>query len=139
MGVVVLDSSVAMKWFFDEAGSDAAAALLSSSDSLHAPELLLLECDAVVCVEVRRGNLTRAKAREIRATLRGAGVALHPLGELLDAGVEASIATGKALYDCVYLVLAEALDATLITADRRFVDSLDRGPFRGRVSLLGRA
>jgi predicted nucleic acid-binding protein len=133
---LVVDSSVAIKWYFDEPGSDRAAEILGAGWALHAPELLLLECDAVLCTEVRRGNLAAGTMQGVRAELRRSGLQFHPVADLLDAGVLASIAAGKALYDCVYLALAQTLDATLVTADARFAAGLTGTRLGSRIRLL---
>ncbi|MEZ6233761.1 MAG: type II toxin-antitoxin system VapC family toxin [Phycisphaerales bacterium] len=134
--VVVVDASVAIKWYFDEPGSREATAVLKSSDSLHAPELMLLECDAILCTEFRRGNLKENRLAEIRQELRAAGVTVIPLEDVLDLGVATSLATRKPLYDCIYLALAELLDGTFLTADKRFGAGLERTPLAGRIRLL---
>jgi predicted nucleic acid-binding protein len=136
MEPVVLDSSVAVKWYFEEPGSEAAAKILASGLILHAPELLLLEFDSVVSSEVRKRRISIARMREIRRELRATGLHLFALSDLLDGAVEASLATGKALYDCVYLALAEALVAMLVTAVRRFAAGLSGIRLGDRVHLL---
>ena len=40
---VVVDASVAVKWYLTEVGSDSAFALLADAKSLHAPQLLEIE------------------------------------------------------------------------------------------------
>ena len=37
-------------------------------------------------------------------------------------------ATGRGIYDCLYLVLAKFLGIEMVTADRRFYDALADGP-----------
>lgn len=90
----------------------------------------------MVCVEVRRAIIARDKAQQVRAALRRTPLTLHPMTDLLDAGVEASLATGKALYDCLSLALATSLNARFITADRRFAAGLGNTPLARRVSVL---
>ena len=40
---------------------------------------------------------------------------------------------GLPVYDCIYLALAERLDRTLITADKRFLNALDASRHESRA------
>ncbi len=61
---LVLDASVAAKFFFDEDGSDRAEALLTSGAVVAAPDLLFLEIASVGAKQVRRGLCSPELARE---------------------------------------------------------------------------
>lgn len=129
MTPLVVDSSVAVKWFFDEPHSDAALDALDDRFELHSPELMLLEVDNVVCKRVRRREVSQRIGREIRAALREFPVRTLPIGPLLEPGFEIALATGASLYDCLFVALAAMLDARLVTADRRFRDSMSQAKF----------
>ena len=47
----------------------------------------------------------------------------YELRELAAASLPRAVATGLSAYDACYLVLAEALDAVLVTADRRLAEA----------------
>jgi predicted nucleic acid-binding protein len=137
MEPIVLDSSEVLKWYLEEPGAEEALAFQANDSlTLHAPDLVLVEVDSVLCAMVRQRALTARLVEAMRTSVRGAGLTLHGFRSLLDPAVEASRATNKALYDCLYLALAERLDATLITADRSFAAGLERTPLGGRVRLL---
>lgn len=120
MTPLVVDSSVVVKWFFDEAHSEAALAALDDRYDLHSPELMPLEVDNVVCKRMRRRQISESIARELRSALREFPVQVHPIEPLMDPAFEIALSSGASLYDCVFLALAAILDAKMATADRRF-------------------
>lgn len=137
MEPVVLDCSVVLKWYLDEPGAVEALAFQRDERlSLHAPDVLLLEFDSAICSNVRHRTLDAPMAPVIRSSVRASGLGFFGFEPLLDVAVEISMKTRKGLYDCLYLALAERLDATLVTADRRFAAGLERTSLGGRVRLL---
>lgn len=57
MKIFVVDSSVAIKWYFPEIHNDAAGRLLNPAYHLHVPHLFLLEIINTVCKKRRRGDI----------------------------------------------------------------------------------
>jgi predicted nucleic acid-binding protein len=81
---VVVDASVAIKWFVPEPLSSAAERLLVGVDALLAPDFLLVEFGNIVCKEVRLGALARGDGNAALAALRSGPVGLvdtTPLAE----------------------------------------------------------
>ncbi|MCA9288543.1 MAG: type II toxin-antitoxin system VapC family toxin [Phycisphaerales bacterium] len=137
MEPVVLDTSVALKWYLEEAGSEEALALHSTASlALHAPDFLLLEFDSIMCARCRQKRVTEPLVERSRVAVRRSGVLFHPFESLLDPAVALALGTRKAVYDCMFLALAERLDAVLVTADKRFGAGLERTPLGGRIRLL---
>ena len=56
--MIVVDASVAVKWFVQEAGRDAATMLLRSGEEFLAPDLVILETLNVSTRKQRSGLLT---------------------------------------------------------------------------------
>lgn len=139
MNLLVVDASVAAKWFFQEAHSRDAACVLNDRNELHAPDLLLMEMDSVIGKRVRRKQITVAEGRKIRGALRRFPIQTHASPPLLDAAFELSIQADRSVYDCVYLALALLLKGRMITADRRLFDGLTRGPLAESVVWVGEA
>ena len=54
---------------------------------------------------------------------------MHPVRPLLEPAYEIALATGRTLYDSVYLALSTALGCKLVTADRRLFNALQASPF----------
>ncbi len=124
MSVFVVDASVAAKWFFDEPLSDDATRLLDASHILHVPDFFLLEIDSVLCKKMRRGEISRGEAQEVRSSIAIFPLQKHPFQLLMDAAFELAAQTRCSPYDCVYLILAIILGAQMVTADRRFYERI---------------
>lgn len=138
--MIVVDASVAAKWFLPEAGSQTALALHDSPEQLFAPDLIRMEVAAAITRRVRaeKEPLLPDEAIE-RCTewfrlLDQAVLSLIPERELIDEAVRLAVEVRHPLQDCLYLVAALRFDAPLITADPTFVRRASaRHP---RVSLL---
>jgi predicted nucleic acid-binding protein len=118
---VVIDTSVAFKWFDRaEYGADAAVELLREhkrdETALIAPAHLPLE--VVNAIVSRRTPMSDAEAA-IRF-LAAADLLIAPVDDilLLDS-LRIAHKEHLALYDAVFIALAARLDAELVTADRR--------------------
>ena len=118
---VVVDDSVAIKWFVEEPGSDASQVLLQlfgEQDALVAPGLLWLEVVAVLGKRARTGRVTPEYPRVALQLLRRIPIRIVPDAELLDHAVLLSEVVRHPVYDCLYLALACRLDANLATFDK---------------------
>lgn len=69
--MIVLDASVAVKAYLEEAGSDEATAVLACDQKLLAPELIGVEVCAAICRRVRRGSWRQPK--RVSAASTGSG------------------------------------------------------------------
>ncbi|MGB4441367.1 MAG: type II toxin-antitoxin system VapC family toxin [Coriobacteriia bacterium] len=118
---VVIDSSVAFKWFDgSESGADVSLELLRQHKrddvALLAPAHMPLE---VLNVFASR-RMTHDEMERAVGFIADADLLIAPVDEaLLVAAVRIAEAEHLALYDAVFIALAAALDAELVTADRR--------------------
>lgn len=115
---IVVDASVALKWVLDEAGSEAAGALLA--EDLIAPELWLLEAANALWRRGQRGELSSDAVRERLAVLRQAPISSTRIEEDLVVAADLAIRLRHPVYDCLYLALAIRERTWVVTADRRF-------------------
>jgi predicted nucleic acid-binding protein len=125
---VVVDASIAIKWYVPEIHSEAAAKLLSSRYELIAPDLLLPEAANVIWKKTARRELTEKEGRAALAELLAVGIELFPSSRYVEAALILANATGTTVYDSLYLAVAVSTRAQLVTADRRFLDAQLRGP-----------
>jgi predicted nucleic acid-binding protein len=116
---LVIDASVACKWYLDEPLSDAARALADGDDLFAAPELVLTEVGNVLWRRLRAGDIGLRQAREAARHLPIMFAALTPANELLPRALDLAADLDHPVYDCMYLATAERCDAPLVTADDR--------------------
>jgi predicted nucleic acid-binding protein len=133
---VVVDSSVALKWFVPEALSEVAARLLDAPYELAAPDLLVPEFGNVLWKKMRRSEVRRDEALEILAGLRQVPIATVSSADLVEPALEIAAAHGRTVYDALYVALAVEMDCALITADDRLVNSFAEGPLAPHVKAL---
>lgn len=120
---LVVDSSVAVKWYLPEGGSDRATLLLQSGLRLVAPDLLIPEVGNVLWK--RRREIPIAEIEAISVALTTAcPAALYPSSALLQGALSVALAYDRSVYDSLYLSLAVGEDCPLVTADERFSKAL---------------
>ncbi len=114
---MVIDASVAVKWFLDEAGSREARTLLEDGRPLIAPSCLFLEVTHVIWGAVRRGRTTPDALRDVPGLLSRIFPEPVPDLSVLADAAELMRRHDHPVYDCVYLALAARSAAPLVTAD----------------------
>lgn len=116
--MIVVDTSVAVKWFISEEDAPDALALLSRA--IVAPDLLQAELGHVLTKKVQRGEMVDEHARGSFSDLR-ALLSLLPAPPFAQAAFELSMELRHSIYDCYFLALAIDRGLMLVTADHRFV------------------
>ncbi len=120
----VVDASVAIKWFLEEDHSREALSLLASGNTLSAPELILSECGNILWKRTLRGELTDDRALEILDTLQDSPLIVKPTAPLLTTAFAIASRYQRSVYDSLYLALAVAMEAPLVTADLRLFNAI---------------
>jgi predicted nucleic acid-binding protein len=130
VSLVVLDASAAVEVLLH--GSDGADVRRRiAGHELHAPYLVELEVAEALRKAVRRGRLSPDRGRDALDDLGELAIVPYPLGELRERVWE--LGANVTAYDAVYVALAEALDAPLVTCDGR----LARAPgVRARIEVF---
>jgi predicted nucleic acid-binding protein len=125
----VVDASVAVKWLIPEPGSDNADRLLLAGEPLIAPDLILVEAANALWKKVTRREVSAGEARRAVDMLRGGALETRPTAPLVRRALDLASRLRHPMYDCVYVALAEAEGASVVSADARF---LTGGGRRGR-------
>lgn len=133
---IVIDASVALKWFVEEEGSERAASLLAGSDLLIAPDLIEAELCNAGWKAVRAGTMRPEQWDHAAARVAFAFDELVRLAPLAQRAVTISRALDHPAYDCFYLALAEARDAQMVTADRRLLNRVSGTQWETRIVNL---
>jgi predicted nucleic acid-binding protein len=133
---LIVDASVAIKWFIDEPGSEVARRLWDDEPDLLAPDLIVPEVCNAAWRKVRLGQSDAAQAKEIAARLRHGVLELRPTAPLATRAMELALDLDHPVYDCFYLALAQAERASLVTADRRLENRLQGTSWRASIRSL---
>ena len=127
---LVIDASVAVKWCFQEPGSDAARSLLlrerAGEIDLVAPDLIGAEVVNAVWRKFRREQCSAVTALEALSLWAEGRPELMPCAPLESPALDLALRLGHPAYDCFYLAAASQLSAPLATADVRLA-GLARG------------
>ena len=133
---LVVDASVAVKWFVREENSDSAGRLLEGDHDLHAPRLMAAEVGNALWQKARVGELEPGRAGALANAIAGIGVRWTDDELVCSEAVRLALALNRPVYDCVYLALAHRIGATLVTADERFFNALAATEHGGAVVAL---
>ena len=130
--MIVVDASIVATALADDGDDGDTARSRLRGESLSAPGLLDLEVVSVWRRAARAGRLERRRARQALTDLAELPLARAPHVPLLERIWE--LGDNLSPYDAAYIALAETLDATFLTADRR----LARAPgIACNVEVLG--
>lgn len=124
--MIIVDASLAVKWFLDEPLSSAAGEILARhAGNIIVPDIMLVEVSGAL---VRNANVVKSSHANIL-------VALNRLETLFADGdiaarrtsslemrrcADLAIDLGHPLKDCIYLALAMELECDLVTCDTKF-------------------
>lgn len=133
---LVVDASVAVKWFVREELTDEAYRLLRSGEDLTAPELVVAEVTNIAWKKLIRNQITPGHAATVATGMRYSDIRLLPSAAFNERALEMARTLNHPVYDCLYLACAEETDAAVITADRRFYRAAANGGFARRIALL---
>jgi predicted nucleic acid-binding protein len=137
----VIDASVLIKFYVPEILSDRAERLLAKVEKkdidLLAPDLIYPEAGNILWKKQRLKELTRSEVEEITDAILSLPLKIESSQPLLPLALDIAVAYGITVYDAVYVSLAKVYEATLITADRKFVDVLAKTDLKDSVIWLG--
>jgi predicted nucleic acid-binding protein len=133
---LVIDASVAVKWYFPEAFAEESQALLSQGKRFLAPDLLLTQVSTVLWRRVRTNLITHEEAQRVLRNLRALPLHLVPSDRLLPDALEIATLTTRTLTESIYFALALRERAPLVTADRRWYGLVTTGPMKPYLKFV---
>ncbi len=133
---LVVDASVAVKWFVQEPLRDEARNLIRGNDLLCAPDILFAEIANVGWRLVTRGDVGRDLALGMVTQVGDPFSSIVSSSLLCERAFDMALTLGHPAYDCMYLACAEVADAVVVTADKRFHAAVQGGPYAELVRHL---
>ena len=117
----VADAPVTVAYLLGQASANECRALL---DHVHAPALIDVEATQTLRGLLRASKIDVERAEQAREDLADLAIWRHPDANLLRRAWE--LRDVCTTYDALYVALAEALDAPLVTRDARLARGVDR-------------
>jgi len=125
---LVLDTSVALKFYLPEEGHEEAVALLEAAEAgaaeLLAPGTILPEGFNAIAQQRRRGLLDEEDATGAWEKLLAAPIYTYAVENLIERAAAIANETGAIIYDALFLALAEDTDTVMVTADGKLLRTL---------------
>jgi predicted nucleic acid-binding protein len=129
---LIVDASVAVKWFFEEPGSDQATELQDGDTDFFAPDLVVAEIGNAAWKKFMRKQITAADAVFTVRRAPSMFSSLVSVLELMEAAMSLSVGLSQPIYDCFYLALAERENAPLVTADETMLAAARKAKIKVR-------
>jgi len=130
--MIVVDASALLEPLLRSSEAEPVARrLFDSGETLHAPHLLDIEVTQVVRRYVAGGEIDETRGSAALAILSDLPLRRYPHGTLLPRIW--ALRNNLTAYDAAYVALAEALDAPLITRDRRLAGASGH---QARIELI---
>ena len=130
--MIVLDASAVIEWLLGLPRSEAIAERITDADQhIHVPHLLAVEVAQVIRRFEARGEISDVRASAALEDLADLGATRHEHEALLP--IVWQLRHNLTAYDAVYVALALALEAPLLTLDERLANA----PHGAEVELVG--
>jgi predicted nucleic acid-binding protein len=117
---LVIDASVAVKWFVSEEASDKADEVSASDHTLLAPRLIMTEVANALARKAMQKLITPLEAAEYVRTLPQFFTGLIDVEDLMEPALQNACSYMHPIYDFVYLEAARRRNARMLTADQKF-------------------
>jgi predicted nucleic acid-binding protein len=128
----VADASAVLEFLLRTSAAKAVERwLFDSSQTVHAPHSLDVEVAQVIRRYALMGEISEHQGRAALANLKDLPLRRYPHSFLMPRVWE--LRNNLTAYDATYVALAEALDATLLTRDRRLASATGH---RARIELV---
>jgi predicted nucleic acid-binding protein len=122
--ILVVDASVAIKWYVAEERRDHALALLGGRDELTAPEFIAIELANIVWKKSMRGEVGPEMAAAVLEDLPLTFGEMIKTNGILQRAADLALALSHPVHDCLYIACAELVNGGLVTDDARLLKAV---------------
>jgi predicted nucleic acid-binding protein len=130
---LVVDASVALRWYVEAPGTREALALLERKEPLVAPDILVPEVTKAAWKLARANEISREHGKRIAAAIAPSFDRLVESAQLASQAYALASMFDLSVDDCFYLALAELERCVLVTADQRLLAKVEPTAFRNAV------
>ena len=139
MSLLVVDSSVAVKWLVPEHDTAEAKIVWDAFDEgrieVAAPDWIDVEVANILWAKAtKRKFISTAEAADHLDDFRAKPFRRVPAVDLLPAALDLAVRFDRTVYDSLYLALSERESCPFVTADERLVNAVNP-PLTGPVKL----
>ena len=133
---LLVDASVAVKWFVEEGGSADAIAILDRGDQCFAPNLIIAE---VANALNKKRKLGLAKTDQLVLAMQALPrmIGLVSDIDIVESALDIALELQHPVYDCFYLAASIHIGAPMVTADAIFYKTASHYGYSDVVRLLG--
>lgn len=128
MDNLVVDSSVAVKWFVVEPYSTEARRILDAYQngilSFLAPDLINAEVGNIIWKKHTLQGLAASDAQDILDKFQQLQFTFTPTAELLEDAYKIAVTHHRTVYDSLYLALSVRENCQFVTADEKLVNAV---------------
>jgi len=128
MDSLVVDSSVAVKWFVVEPYSTEACRILDAYQngllSFLAPDLINAEVGNIIWKKHIFQGLDASDAQDVLDKFQRLQFKLTPTAELLDDAYKIAVAHRRTVYDALYVALSVRENCRFVTADEKLANAI---------------
>jgi predicted nucleic acid-binding protein len=125
---IVVDSSVAIKWFVPQPNSTKAREVLDAYQNseliILAPDLIYAEVGNIIWKINRFQGLSQVDAEDILNTFQAIEFVITPSSLLLADAYHLAVVHQRTVYDSLYLALSLRQQCQFVTADEKLVNSV---------------
>ena len=127
---MVVDTSIVVKWYLPEKGSEEASRLRMEWERAGAPIMMpeLVRAEFANAIWSHRQLKSEEEKRIVFQFLDMPFEIMPMESGLVQKALELAIEMDAMVYDCIYLALAVLADARLITADAQFAKKAEKYP-----------
>jgi len=136
MSIPVIDACVAIKWVLPERGHDIAAKILNNYNNMIAPDLFLIEMDAIISKKVRQQLVDLKDAQKMHDETRNFPIKIIPYSMISEIAFDLSSGLAITLYDACYLAVGIEFDQKVFTSDKRFFNGMKNTPFGHHLEYI---
>lgn len=118
MTAIIVDASVAIKWFIPEIHAELSTHVLNESFVLYAPDLIFAEIGSILWKKCRSKEIAFSTASAILSDFKRVPIDIYANDILINEAWQIAHNYQCTVYDSLYVAMAKMKQGILVTADK---------------------